>query len=459
MAEPVYGAFGDILNLEEEGTASPIVYNLYQQQQQQYSKPSMLQYTYGTGINPVFEWVKTIQTGQRTYNPQNDFDTNMLEEYKKQYDDIISTGGTPPPDLLTPDMILKQAGEDIATSLAVSTGASIGSAFAEPYYAGKSVPEKLTAGVLNTFSSSPSETIAKTADLTTKQIEALDAGSKLLKPGEITELTFDPELATKETAAAAGRMDEFLKRKPTRVDLNAGESGSSPKYAYPQDPSAPQKLAGITGVEDAAASKGGFTNIAGGTDAVAKSYFDKVGDRFTNSQNWASAGGAGATNFIVQLAMGKDPKKAAKSSVAGTIGTVIGNSLLGPIGGVIGGTIGSALGGRVICNELCRRGLIDRKMLINDYRFTKDYLTTNHVNGYHLWALWMVKQLRKDRFLKFWQHVVVHRGNEIAYIYGERDKPDYLGKIYRKIFEPICWFLGSFCKETDWSVLYNRKEI
>jgi hypothetical protein len=454
MAEPVYGAFGDVLNLEEEGTTSPIVYNVYQQQGQDYSKPSMLQYTYGTGINPVFEWVKTIQTGQRSYNPQDQFDQEMLEKYKEQYDI-----GAAPDDLLTPDMILKQVGQDVATGLAVRTGASIGGALAEPYYAGKSVPEKLTAGVLNTFSGSPSETIAKTADLTTKQIETLDAGSKLLKPGEITELTFDPELATKETAAAAGRMDEFLKRKSTRVDLNAGAAGTSPKYAYPQDSSAPQKLAGVTGVEDAVASKGGFTNIAGGTDAVSKSYFDKVGERFTSSQNWASAGGAGATNFIVQLAMGQDPKKAAKSSVAGTIGTVIGNSLLGPIGGFIGGTIGSALGGRVICNELCRKGLIDRRMLINDYRFTKDYLTTNHVNGYHLWALWMVKQLRKDRFLKFWQHIVVHRGNEIAYIYGERDKPDYLGKIYRKIFEPICWFLGSFCKETDWSVLYNKKEI
>ena len=49
--------------------------------------------------------------------------------------------------------------------------------------------------------------------------------------------------------------------------------------------------------------------------------------------------------------------------------------------------------------------------------------------------------------------MVKHRANEIAYIYGERKKPDYLGKLYRKIFEPVCWTLGLFCKETDWSVL------
>ena len=68
-------------------------------------------------------------------------------------------------------------------------------------------------------------------------------------------------------------------------------------------------------------------------------------------------------------------------------------------------------------------------------------------------------KLRQNKFLKLWQHIVVHRGNEIAYIYGEREKPDYLGKLYRKIFEPVCWILGKFCKETDWSVLYQKKEI
>jgi hypothetical protein len=71
----------------------------------------------------------------------------------------------------------------------------------------------------------------------------------------------------------------------------------------------------------------------------------------------------------------------------------------------------------------------------------------------------MVKQMRKGKYVDFWKHIVIHRSNEIAYIYGERDKPDYLGKLYRKIFEPVCWTLGLFCKETDWSVLYKTKEI
>ncbi len=171
-----------------------------------------------------------------------------------------------------------------------------------------------------------------------------------------------------------------------------------------------------------------------------------------------AAGGAVA-NFGVQLLLGQDPVKAAKSAGAGAIGKVLGTAIGGPIGGFIGGALGSIIGGRVICNELMRQGLLTRKQVVLDYRFTRDYLTPTHVNGYHVWAVWMVKQMRKGKFVKFWKHVAGHRANEIAYIYGERDKPDYLGKVYRKILEPTCWVVGKFCKETNWSVLYNKKEI
>ena len=176
-------------------------------------------------------------------------------------------------------------------------------------------------------------------------------------------------------------------------------------------------------------------------------------------QNIKGAAGGAVGNFAVQLVMGRDPVKAAKSAGAGAIGKVLGSAIGGPIGGWIGGALGSILGGRVICNELMRQGLLTRKQVIMDYRFTRDYLTPTHVNGYHIWAVWMVKQMRKGKYVKFWKHVAGHRANEIAYIYGERNKPDYLGKIYRKILEPTCWVIGAFCKATDWSILYKQKEI
>ena len=198
---------------------------------------------------------------------------------------------------------------------------------------------------------------------------------------------------------------------------------------------------------------GGFTGYAEG-----------VGDKLNpfseaGQTNFAQAGGAGLFAAATTLVMTGDVEKAAKTGVGTTIGQSIGTAILPGIGTVVGGIIGGALGGRVICNELNKQGLITRKELINDYKFTRDYLSTKHVNGYHMWALWMVKQMRKGKYVKFWTHVVKHRANEIAYIYGEKDKPDYLGKLYRKIFEPVCWTLGLFCKETDWSVLYKTKEV
>ena len=194
------------------------------------------------------------------------------------------------------------------------------------------------------------------------------------------------------------------------------------------------------------------------------SYGESVGDSLWgkgSASNWSSSATSGFISAATTLVMTGDVEKAAKTGVGTAIGQAIGTALI-PIPGVgafIGGAIGGAIGGRVICNELHNQGLITKKQLINDYKFTRDYLTTKHVNGYHLWALWMVKQMRKGKYVNFWKHIVLHRANEIAYIYGESDKPDYLGKFYRKIFEPVCWTLGLFCKETDWSILYKTKEI
>jgi hypothetical protein len=215
----------------------------------------------------------------------------------------------------------------------------------------------------------------------------------------------------------------------------------------------------------------GVTNASANAAADSVNWYDSSVDSLNwneaaGKSNWTSAGGAGLTAGLATFVMTGDAEKAAKTGVGTALGKAAGTALgsvFGPggaaVGGFLGGMIGGAVGGRVICNELHNQGLITKKQLINDYKFTRDYLTTKHVNGYHLWALWMVKQMRKGKYVNFWKHIVLHRANEIAYIYGESDKPDYLGKFYRKIFEPVCWTLGLFCKETDWSILYKTKEI
>ena len=159
------------------------------------------------------------------------------------------------------------------------------------------------------------------------------------------------------------------------------------------------------------------------------------------------------------LLQGKDVEESAKSAADVGLGSYIGFTLGGPVGATIGSFVSKSIIKRVICNELMRQGIMDKKQVILDYKFTKDYLSEQHVNGYHMWAVWVVKQMRKGKYVKFWSHIAKHRANEIEYIYKYRNKPDYLGKIYRKILEPTCWFLGLFNKKTNWQVLYKERKI
>ena len=455
MAEPVYGAFGNILNLDEEGEKAQ-TYGIYQQRANQISNPNTLQYTYGTSAQPIFEWVRTIQTGERTYDPSNDFDDEALERYRDLFD-----RGLAPPDALSPEEIMKQVGKDLVGQVGQQAGAQIGGALVDPYYAGLDTTAKIGKGFMNTFSKSPFQVEQSVPS------NISDAGLKLL---ESKDLVVKPGLSSLSAAenVSQANVDAFEMLNKGDALTNVGTTKDpimalSKKDALKLDSGVESGGEVVTAGKDisadtiAATQGGGFSTY---TDSVTESlnWNNDVG-----AANWSSSAGAAGASFAISLAMGAKPIDAAKQAGGAFVGRALGTALLtpvlGPLAPIVGGTIGSMLGGRVICNELCKQGLIDRKMLVNDYKFTRDYLTPNHVKGYHLWAVWMVKQMRKDRFVSLWQHIVIHRGNEIAYIYGQTDKPDYLGKLYRKVFEPVCWILGSFSKQTDWSILYQKKEI
>tara|TARA_R100000656_G_scaffold117522_3_gene90939 strand:- start:4823 stop:6367 length:1545 start_codon:yes stop_codon:yes gene_type:complete len=236
-----------------------------------------------------------------------------------------------------------------------------------------------------------------------------------------------------------------------------------------------------TGI-NAAAQQGfggtGYGMMTGGTQSAVSATQGAIppdpgfwsGEGFSSRAGEAFAPTQMASNFAVSFAVGlalgsgkplERAEEAADSALGSTVGTAIGTAIGGPIGGFIGGAIGGLIGsgGRVICNELMRQKLLSKQDVILDYKFTRDYLTPTHVRGYHVWAIHVVQQMRKGRFVKFWKHIAKHRANEIAYIYGKKDKPDYLGKIYRKILEPTCWVIGVFCEQSDWSILYKEKKI
>lgn len=174
---------------------------------------------------------------------------------------------------------------------------------------------------------------------------------------------------------------------------------------------------------------------------------------------WGQSAATFGISFAADIAAGKPAAKAAKDAAATTAGMYIGTAFGGQLGGFVGASAAKMIFGRVICNELWKQGHMSKEMVLDDYRFTRDFLSPQTVRGYHAWAIPVVRQMRKGRLVRLFKHIGIHRANEIAYIYGKRDKPDYLGKVYRQLLEKSSWIIGLFCEVSDWSILYKEKEI
>ncbi len=378
--------------------------------------PSYSLMNYGMAGNPSYEFVKAVQTGEVKFNNTDPYHQQMIDEYEAR-----RLAGDTPPDA--------PSWSSVAAELAISTLPFVANRFGQAFSTadGKGLAK---------VGSAAKETVT---DLLGKNVKSKDA-------------LFD--IGGANTPVGSTVYPTAIKRFKTADSQNAYKEFSS--------------IPGYDAKTDSVLSNSDASNYLlknpekaeefGLTNGIVKQARPDTSP-WSSPENVSGSVGLGLSVFAASLVAGEGAKKAAKRAVGSGLGKYLGSAIGGPIGGWIGGALGGMAGGRVICNELMRQGVLDRKHVLLDYRFTRDYLTPTHVNGYHVWAVWMVKQMRKGKFVKFWKHVAGHRANEIAYIYGERDKPDYLGKVYRKILEPICWSIGVFCKKSDWSILYKTKEI
>ena len=388
---------------EETEEKETFTYPLYQMESQTPYEWDLnkLAKSYGTAAMPMFQWVKKIQTGEATYTPDDPIDERMQENYEEWDKNNNRPGG-----MMSPEDILSMESGMMGSSFGAPIGGALTSAWLDPKVEWGDAFKAMVPGSL--------------------------AGKGALHFG--TDQFFNPDTGKLVTGTPGKNLDFNLKTN-TFVDSENLPKDINPGDLRQAEPGANIYMAKIN--KD-------FTT------------WDKLTDPGALKSTMGAAGG----NFIVQLAMGEDPVKAAKKAGASAIASHVSKALLtpilGPFAGVLGGIVGGEIGGRVICNELHKQGLLKKEQVLMDYKFTRDYLTPKHVNGYHLWAVWVVKQMRKGRMVKFWKHIATHRANEIAYIYGKREKPDYLGKIYRCIGEPVCWLLGTFRKSTDWSILYKE---
>jgi hypothetical protein len=358
---------------------------------------------YGTKYMPMFEWVSQKQTGSVTFDPQEG--SIGSDEIQDQIEEFTNEMG------MTPQEALKKQQEEMLKAEVKSTvglvASNVGQNLGRAYAAGGGVGDLKLSSMWSAGKEGPTAPVLpklKLQDLQKRE-------------------DYDAALKTIDSSKTLNDTEKLAQSRNVKADFNKAN----------------QQASWGSNIADRSSAlfpgEGGMT--AAGKSTLYSSY------------------GVGGATFLTELISGESAIDAARQGLKVGAAHYIGTAILGPIGGIIG----SILGGRVICNELMRQGVMTREHVVLDYRFTRDYLTPTHVKGYHVWAVWMVKQMRNGRMVKLWAHVAGHRANEIAHIYGKRDKPDYLGKVYRKILEPICWSIGLFCKQTDWSILYKTKEI
>ena len=167
--------------------------------------------------------------------------------------------------------------------------------------------------------------------------------------------------------------------------------------------------------------------------------------------NLGGVGLAGGAGYMVSRALGGDKKESTAAGAGAAIGTAVG----GPVGGIVGGVIGRVVGGRVICNELCRQGLLPKEDVILDLKFTRDYLTDTHAHGYWLYAVPSVKLMRKSKLTtKVWHHIAKNRLDDVKWRLG-KGKFNLLGRGYSIILENLSYGLGKLFPNTTYEELYT----
>ena len=111
---------------------------------------------------------------------------------------------------------------------------------------------------------------------------------------------------------------------------------------------------------------------------------------------------------------------------------------------VTGDSGGSSGGGKIVCtmmNKTYGFGSFRNKIWL---RQSKD-LAPEYQKGYHILFLPLVKVAETNKIIrKILEHIAVHRTIDIRQ--ESRGKTHMLGRIYRKILEPICYWVGKYAK-------------
>lgn len=119
-------------------------------------------------------------------------------------------------------------------------------------------------------------------------------------------------------------------------------------------------------------------------------------------------------------------------------------------------------GGSVLCTYFFSKGMLSEHIYYADLAYGKERVAENTLNGYHSWAVPMVRYLRAhpDSIAEKVAYFFVQNWTqEMAYVMGASDRHSVIGKIMRVIGEPICGIIGKFSGAQNWQSLYRKESL
>ena len=156
------------------------------------------------------------------------------------------------------------------------------------------------------------------------------------------------------------------------------------------------------------------------------------------------AGQLAATSMTTPIAAANPLAFAATAALQSGAGKKVIKKATNVVGNVVD-TVTDILPGKVVCtmmNDSYGFGSFRNAIWL---RYAKQNLTKQHEIGYHRIFLPLVKFARQKGFINkivknILEHIAIHRTIDIRK--EEKNKIHLLGRVYRKILEPICYWVG-----------------
>jgi hypothetical protein len=264
--------------------------------------------------------------------------------------------------------------------------------------------------------------------------------------GDITEVKAQEFGPQEDIGAISGDMNTGAD--PVSGDLPGGGNimdEFEPSDIQATDPSLdiPDRQRGDSGQETGPTSTDPADDFDDGTmtGVAADTTGDPIGGFFDAVDS--AAGGGGTPSGGLTDAQAEANQDAARGGNTGSTGMSDAQAAANR-DAARGGGGGSSGGGKIVCtmmNESYGFGSFRNKIWL---RHSKD-LAHEYQKGYHKIFLPLVKLSKNNKVLKtMLEHIAVHRTIDIRQ--ESRGKVHLLGRVYRKILEPICYLVGKYVK-------------